>query len=174
MIRIHITPRRIVDCQAVLPIPLSANKVWGQLRDFHTFARQEFFHANIDVEGKLPRQGASIQITHRFFLFRVRRVGRICRWSEGVGYAFSDLSARNPQFGFPHIFSYRIHPLSPITCNIEIRVSGKWTSTLLPRWLVWLWLRWIMQFAVQHVENELLIYQLWLATRKFISSPSNI
>lgn len=165
MITIRITATGKVDCRAVVKSSLSPAKVWGQIRDFHTFARQEFFHAEINIEGGVPRPGALLEIRHRFFLFRVIRIGRICRWEEGVGYAFSDLSRQGNQYGFPHIFSYRLGPRLPAGCDIEIRVAGKWTARLIPRWLIWLWLRWIMQFAVQQVQNNLLIYQVWLESQ---------
>jgi len=165
VIKIRIAREGRVDCRAILRTKLSSAQVWGQLRDFHTFARQEFFHAKVEIEGGTPRPGAKLDLSHRFFLFRVHRVGRICRWEEGEGFAFSDLSKKSLFAGFPHIFSYRLTPVLPSGCDIEIRVAGRWTTRFLPRWIVWLWLRWIMQFAVQQVRNNLLLYQVWLARR---------
>jgi hypothetical protein len=158
-----------VDCRATLEVPLAASKVWGQLRDFRRFARQDFFHAEIEIDGRpdgVPRAGSTLHLTHRFFLFRVRRVGRICRWAEGSGFAFSDLSPRGPRRGFPHTFSYRLEPLTDDACRLHVRVSGLWTARWLPRPLAWLWLRWVMQFILQRVEAELLTYRLWLKRQK--------
>lgn len=163
MIVIRITRRGRVQCTAVMRVPLSSSMVWGQIRDFRTFASLEYFHAKIDIAGDVPRAGAALEIAHRFLVFHVHRVGRICRWKEGDGFAFSDLSRRGLKSGFPHIFSYRIRPISPGACDVQIRVAGKWTASFVPRWLAWLWLRWIMQFAIQQFENKLMAYRLWLA-----------
>jgi hypothetical protein len=172
VISIRITPSGRVDCRAALRSPLSPGQVWGQIRDFRTYARQEFFHAEIEIGGGIPRAGATLQLTHRFLGFRLQRVGRICRWKEGDGFAFSDLSCRGVQSGFPHTFSYRLRAANPAGCKVEIRVAGKWTASKIPRWLAWLWLRWIMQFAAQRVENNLLAYQLWLARKNRATKKS--
>jgi len=165
MTRVCVTRGARVDCRAVVRLPISAGKTWGQIRDFRRFASQELFHAQLQVDGGVPRAGAAIRMTHRFFLFRVIRVGRICRWREGAGFAFSDLSPRGALRGFPHVFSYQIDPLSPDACDLHLRVAGKWTARAVTRWLAWLWLKWIMAVIVRRVENELMAYQLWLRAR---------
>jgi hypothetical protein len=164
VIRIRIFRSHRVDCRATVHVPLSASIVWGQIRDFPRFACQEMFHAEMHIAGDIPRQGAPLQMIHRFLVFHVRRRGRICRWREGHGFAFSDLSLspRTPRRGFPHIFSYLLKEISPAHCDVQIRVAGLWTARWIPRPLAWLWLRWVMQFAAQNVENELMLYRLWL------------
>ena len=166
MIRVRINARGAVDCHAALALPLPAARVWGQLRDFKTYARSDLFHANIDIDGGVARGGAALRITHRFFIFQVERVGRICGWKELAGYSFSDLSAADPRRGFPHIFSYKIEPVSDGLCKLHIRVRGKWTAKWLPRWIVRLWLYWIVQHIARRVENRLLAYKLGMKWAK--------
>lgn len=170
-VRVRITRLGRVDCRATLEVPLSGSKTWGQLRDFRRFARQDFFHGEIEIDGHpdgVPRAGSTLRLTHRFFLFRVRRVGRICRWAEGSGFAFSDLSPRGPRHGFPHTLSYRVEPLTAASCRLHVRVSGRWTARWIPRPFARLWLRWVMQFIVQRVEAELLTYHLWLRKTRHV------
>jgi hypothetical protein len=154
-----------VDCRAILALPLSAQCAWGQLRDFHRYARQDFFHADIDTEGVIPRAGSKLTLCHRYLGIRIYRVGRILIWREGVGYSFSDLSTAGPRAGFPHTFSYRIEPTSDKAWRLHIRVRGRWTANVVPRLLRKLWLAWVFGHVVQMVSNELLMYQIWRKRR---------
>jgi hypothetical protein len=162
--RVRVRRSLAVDCHATLNLPLPAISVWGQIRDFHRFASQEFFHDNIRIEGEIPRQGAAIQMTHRFFLFATERKGKILYWREGEGYSFSDLSLSGCRKGFPHVFTYRIEPQGETQTLLHIEVRGKWTAKI-PRWIAWFWLRWVFRQVVVSVENDLLEYRIWRQKR---------
>ncbi|MDB5299449.1 MAG: hypothetical protein JWO87_1112 [Phycisphaerales bacterium] len=166
MKRISITRRGAVNCQAAIDLPLSAISVWGQLRDFTRYAQQDFFHADISIEGGLPRVGARLTLSHRYAGLGLCRVGKILVWREGVGYSFSDLSTRGPRSGFPHVFGYRITPLGPAKCRLFISVRGLWTAGLVPRWAARFWLRWVFGHVVRTVRNDLLLFQIWRERRR--------
>ncbi|HET6246228.1 MAG TPA: hypothetical protein VFE47_00880 [Tepidisphaeraceae bacterium] len=158
---VRISPGGAVCCRAVLHLPLPAISVWGQLRDFHRYASQDFFHADLAIDGHIPQAGARLKLSHRFLGIRIQRLGRILIWREGIGYSFSDLSQQGAKHGFPHIFSYRLEPTGEKNCRLHITVRGKWTARRIPKWAGKLWLRWVFSHVVQKVENQLLIYQLW-------------
>lgn len=164
--RIAINDRGAVDCRATLEVPLPAISVWGQIRDFASYARQDFFHVNPTVAGGVPRPGAEIILYHRYMGLRFRRVGRILVWREGVGYSFSDLSERGPRAGFPHVFSYRIEPAGSAACRLQIRVRGLWTARTVPRLLARAWLWWVFAHVVRSVENRVLAYRIWRKRRE--------
>ncbi|HEY2584284.1 MAG TPA: SRPBCC family protein [Tepidisphaeraceae bacterium] len=166
--RIRINDHRAVDCRATLEVPLPAISVWGQIRDFPNYARQDFFHADPSVAGGVPRAGADIVLYHRYMGLSFRRVGRILVWREGVGYSFSDLSLRGPRSGFPHVFSYRIEPAGTGACRLHIRVRGLWTASRVPRLLARAWLWWVFAHVVRSVENQLLVYRVWRKRREQI------
>ena len=162
---VRISRGGVVDCRAALEIPLSVTSVWGQLRDFPRYARQDFFHADMTVERGFPKAGAKLTLCHRFAGVRIERIGRILIWREGVGYSFSDLSLRGPRSGFPHVFSFRIEPINEKSCRLHIRVSGRWTAKRIPRWLGKLWLLWVFSHIVRRVNNELMVYRVWVKGR---------
>jgi hypothetical protein len=159
--RIRINARGVVDCHAIFEVPLSAGATWGQLRGFNQYARQDFFHAELEIEGGIPRAGAALKISHRFLGLRFARVGRILIWREGIGYSFSDLSLRGPRSAFPHVFSFRIEPNVTNVCRLHIRVKGLWTARHIFRPMAWLWLWWVFGQVVRSTRNELLIYLIW-------------
>lgn len=150
-----------VECRASLRIPLGAISVWGQLRDFSRYARQDFFHAGPEIDGGIPRKGAKLSLSHAYAGLRFHRVGRILVWREGVGYSFSDLSIRGPRCGFPHVFSYRLEPLGPDYCRLHISVRGRWTAWWIPPPVAWLWLWWVFSHVVRSIRNELLLFRVW-------------
>jgi hypothetical protein len=158
---VRITRGGAVDCRAALEIPLSATAVWGQLRDFHRYAQQDFFHAELMLETGFPKAGARLTLCHRYAGIRVNRIGRILVWREGIGYSFSDLSKRGPRAGFPHIFSFRIEPTAENSCRLHIRVRGLWTAKWIPVWAVKLWLIWVFAHVVRRIDNEIMIYRIW-------------
>jgi hypothetical protein len=160
MIRVTVGRRGRVECFARLELPLSAGRAWGQLRDFRTFAAQDFFHTGVRVRGDVPRAGAAIEIPHQFGPFRVTRVGRILSWEEGSGYSFSDLSRRRPRAAFPHAYRYEVNSLDAARCCLDVSIRGRWTLRILPRWLVRLWLAWVFSHIVRSVENRLLVAAL--------------
>ena len=155
--RISINPNWVVRCSAEVELALPATSVWGQLRDFQLYARQEFFHGQIQIEGGLPRCGAQLRMSHRYAGVRVRRHGRLLIWREGAGFSFSDLSLAGPRRGFPHVLTFRLEPLGEQGCRLHVRTNGLWTARLGAR--LWLW--WVFSHIVRSVRNELLMYQLW-------------
>lgn len=162
---IRISRRGVVHCAARIDIPLSATAVWGQLRDFPRFAQQDLFHAGLTIEGGVPRAGARLEMMHRYAGFRIRRIGRILIWREGVGFSFSDLSRKGPRHGFPHVLSYRIESIAAERCRLHISVRGLWTSRAPGRPAAWLWLWWVFAQVVRSVERELLLYRIWRERR---------
>jgi hypothetical protein len=154
-----------VDCRAMALIPLGAGAVWGQMRDFCRFVTLDPFHERVDFGVDAPRSGASFRLVHAFWPIRLVRHGRVLRWSEGIGYAFSDLSARGVHLGFPHVYEYRVEPAGEGTSRLTICVRGRWTMRGCPRWLVRAWLYWVMSLARAAVRTELLAYAVCLARK---------
>jgi hypothetical protein len=152
---IKITPQCRVHCEAHVALPLPIHTAWGQLRDFHRFASQDYFHAHIDVEGGIPRAGAALSILHRFAGFKTIRRGRILRWRENEGYAFSDLSLAGNRCGFPHVLELKLETGSAANCRLKIITRGPWTAPT-PRWMAWLWLYWVFGHVTRSIENQLL------------------
>ena len=156
MITIEVTRSWRVTCRGTVEVPAPATVVWGQLRDFRRFAAQDFFHAAVRVAPPGVCRGAPLEIDHRFGPFRVTRLGRILQWRENEGYSFSDLSRDGPRRAFPHVYRYRLRPLGPRRCAVEITVAGLWTATFLPRPLVRFWLAWVFSHIAASVQNTLL------------------
>ncbi|MDB5327872.1 MAG: hypothetical protein JWM57_3441 [Phycisphaerales bacterium] len=154
---VRVTARRRVVCRAVVPLPLTARQAWGQLRDFHRYAAHDHFHAGFLIEGGVPQAGARLTIEHRYGPFRTRRVGRILRWREGEGFAFSDLSIGDARRAFPHVLRMSVGPTSEATCALTIAVTGRWTAPT-PRWIARLWLAWVFLQIVQKTRNGLLLF----------------
>lgn len=156
---VNLSPTGRVDCRAVIALPMSAVTAWGQLRDFAKYASHDHFHAGFEVEGGRPLAGARLRILHRYGPFRVHRVGRIVRWTEGEGYAFSDLSTAGPRRGFPHVLSYRLEAVDERRCRLHLRVGGRWTAPV-PRWAARAWLWWVFASVATRVENELVAFKV--------------
>jgi len=178
MMRVRLERSGRVDCVADVMLPMSATSAWGQLRDIRRFARQDHFHARVEIEGGVPRAGAKILIRHRFaFVFQIQRVGKILIWREGNGFAFGDQSMRGPRRGFPHTFSIMVNDQGENRCRLCIRIGGRWTAALVPRAIVRAWLWWNFARIVHGVENELLMFALArreiYAERKNASEYSN-
>jgi hypothetical protein len=145
-----------VKLTAAIELPMSIGRLWGEIADLSRFAAHDFFHARFTLPlGKLE-QGAPLIIRHNYLGVRIHRVGRILRYKPQQGYSFSDLSRRCKTAAFPHIFSYRIEPLTPQRSRLYLEVRGRWTLTMLPRWIAKLWLGGVFFQIVVAVENELL------------------
>jgi hypothetical protein len=170
MTRIRISRVGAVNCDGYIDVPLASVSVWGQIRDFQHYARQDFFHTNPRIIGDIPRAGATIALSHRYMGLRFERLGRILIWREGLGYSFSDLSRRGPRAGFPHVFSYRLELRGEQACRLRIQVRGFWTAHLVPRALAQLWLRWIFSHIVRTLGNNLLWYRLWRKSHGHVSN----
>ena len=157
--KVKISPTRRVVCEATVELPISAGAAWGQLRDFRSTAKHDLFHSHIWIEGEIPRAGANIRIEHRYLFWKTIRTGRILRWNERTGFAFSDLCQTDATRAFPHVLSYRVHQTTPNQCRLRIRVGGRWTAPL-PRWLGRIWLWWVFTHVVRNARNQLLAYAL--------------
>lgn len=145
--QIRLTSSGSVDCLGSLDLPLSATSVWGQVRDFPRYARQDIFHDKPVIEGGVARKGAAIRLSHRYMGLRIERVGRILWWREGVGYSYSDLSRRGSRAGFPHVLGFRIEQVDAGNCRLHVRVRGLWTARAVPRSLARLWRKHNTQLA---------------------------
>jgi hypothetical protein len=164
-VTVRILPSRRVICSRTLEFPIPAGAVWGQMRDFYSTARHDPFHAHIQIDGHRPRAGAELLIEHRYLLARIVRHGRILRWQEGTGFAFSDLSRSDSARGFPHVVSYRLEAVDPGNCRLHIRVTGRWTFPG-PRWIGRLWLMWVFTHVAGRVENGLMQYVLVMQRKR--------
>lgn len=160
-----VSQRFSVHVSATVCVPLSASAVWGQMRDFSCFTALDPFHVRVRVVAPGYRAGAGLVIEHRFLGIGFQRVGRILKWTEGVGYCFSDLSASGVRKGFPHVYCYRIQAVDEHTTRIEVSVRGRWTATLFPRWLVKLWLRFVMAHVGARIRLAMWAHCRYLAER---------
>jgi hypothetical protein len=152
---VRISSTKRVACRATIELPLSATSVWGQLRDFRSAAMHDAFHAEIQVEGGVPRSGARISLLHQHLFWRSTRIGRILLWQEGSGFAFSDLCETDRGKAFPHVVRYRLRPVSQDSCQLLIFVGGRWTHQS-PNWMGRIWLWWVFSQMVHSVTNEIL------------------
>lgn len=155
-----------VDVGTDIDVPLTAGTVWGQMRDFARFTTLDPFHARMRIGGGRPQAGSSLVIEHRFAGVGVDRIGRILRWREGVGYAFSDLSKRSTQVGFPHVYVYAVSATGPGTSTVRVTVRGRWTARWLPRAVIRLWLRWVLSYTAASIRTEMLLYAHCLPAKR--------
>lgn len=96
---------------------------------------------------------------------QILRVGRILKWTENVGYSFSDLSVRGVKKGFPHVYQYEIEPIDQMKCRIRVTVKGRWTAVRLPQWCIRLWLRFVMTITAMRIGAEMNRYARFLRRR---------
>ncbi len=136
--------------------------VWEQVRDLPRFGTIDPLHRRILILGPRLEQGVEIAILHGLLGVSFYRYGRILQWDEGKGYAFSDLSVRGFNTGFPHVFFIEVVPVrgvdEPLT-RLTIRIQGRWTASWMPMWLRRIWLtaictihRWLLRRAFR-VKN---------------------
>lgn len=129
--------------------------VWERVRDLPRFGTIDPLHRRIDVLGPRLERGSEIAILHGLLGVSFYRYGRILQWEEGRGYAFSDLSGRGFNTGFPHVFFIEVTPVrgayEPLT-RLTIRIQGRWTARWMPAWLRRLWL-----FSICTIHRWLLI-----------------
>ena len=116
-----------------MKLPFAPAYIWAFVSDLDRFFLVDPFH------DKIHRDGRDLVIEHCILGLRFDRVGRILHWHEGKGYAFSDLSARGPRVGFPHVFFITV----AADGTLEIRVRGKWTARWMTRPLASAWLRYV-------------------------------
>lgn len=170
MMRIVVDDRWRVDATACLDVPLAASAVWGQMRDLQRFLTIDPLHRQVRVAGtalstRRSATGAEVTeapipvgtplvIEHRLFGIGVNRRSRLLLWREGRGFAVSDLSNRGDHTGFPHVCIYEVRPLTDRSARLTIAARGRWTATWIPRWLVRLWLAWVLASTLSNVRVE--------------------
>jgi hypothetical protein len=145
-VRCACSRKTIVDLCIELEVPRSPAAVWALVKDFRRFVCVDPFHQRVIVLGPVLKPGVELVLEHCAFGIWFRRFGRLLRWQEGQGYAFSDLSARGPSQGFPHAFFVTVAPAGPgqtEQTRLTVRVRGKWTARLVPLWLGQWWLRYV-------------------------------
>ncbi len=169
--RIVVDDRWRVDATAWLDVPLSASAVWGQMRDFQRFLTLDPLHRRVRVADAALRTrrvaevpgapgapipvGTPLIIEHGLLGIGVNRRSRLLRWREGRGFAVSDLSNRGDHTGFPHACIYEVTPLDAWSARLTVAARGRWTATWMPRWLVRLWLAWVLASTLSHLRVEL-------------------
>jgi hypothetical protein len=163
--RIEIDNRWRVTAADSLEIPLSAPTLWGQMRDIRRFLAMDPLHAKVRFvdapHGRLPRTGDQLVLEHRLLGVGVDRIGRLLKWREGRGYAISDLSRRGMRVGFPHVCMYEVHSIADDCSRLTIAVRGRWTARRLPRWLVRLWIAWVLAATRARLRREMAAFARW-------------
>jgi hypothetical protein len=139
---------RRIFLQIELDVPLAQSEAWRRVADVERFLCIDPFHTRVVVRGARPAAGVGLALEHRAFGARLWRVGRWLTWREGHGYAFSDLSRRNRQQGFPHVFFVDVAPLAAAGgvnawSRVTMTVRGKWTAPI-PSRVGMLWLRYVV------------------------------
>jgi hypothetical protein len=117
--------------------------VWAMVRDLPRFSCIDPFHRRLILLQPEIKDGTEFAIEHGAFGFSFLRFGRLLRWQEGRGYALSDLSARGPRHGFPHVFCVEVVPVGSEPLDrtlLRVEVHGKWTARWLPLWVRKMWL----------------------------------
>lgn len=142
MSRARRVPGSPVRARYASELPVTRQQAWRTLRQFERVVCQDHFHREVRLHGPRPAAGVGFDLPHGLLGLRVARRGRILSWQEGRGYAFSDLSAADPQRVFPHVFLLRLGDDGRGTCGLVLEIRGRWTATALPRPLVDAWLRW--------------------------------
>ncbi|MCI0651359.1 MAG: SRPBCC family protein [Planctomycetes bacterium] len=139
MIRVAIDRSRRVRMVAAVDTALPVEEAWERISDFAWTVTRDLIHAAVEWIDPGPAAGARFVLVHRVGFVTIRRRGRILRWQPGRGFAFSDLSARGPQAGFPHAIEYRVLPAGERRSRIEIHVRGRWTLRAIPLVLARTW-----------------------------------
>jgi len=161
----NVSQKYRVHISVFVRVPLKASTVWGQMRDFSWFTTLDPFHVRVHTNDQRYQAGTRLVIEHRFLGIGFRRVGRILKWTEGIGYSFSDLSTRGVHNGFPHVYCYMIQPVDNNTSCISVSVRGLWTATLFPRWLIKLWLRFVMANSAARIRIAMWAHHRFIGER---------
>lgn len=167
--QIEIDDRWRVRARCDADMPVSASEMWGQMRDWMRFIRIDPLHASVRLVSRPTSgdpwspKGSRFVIGHRLLGIGPDRIGRILRWREGRGFAFSDLSQRGVRVGFPHVCGYELKPMSESRCCLTISARGRWTARWLPRWIVRLWMRWVLVETRECLRREMNQFSAWLA-----------
>lgn len=139
-------------------LPLSRRRAWRTLADFERIVCLDLFHRSVDLGGRPPAPGVDFDLPHRAVLFELPRRGRILRWDEGAGYAFSDLRESGRGF-FPHVFVLALEDGPSSTCarcRLRLEIRGLWTTAWIPRWAGRAWIGWHLQAMGARIRHAIL------------------
>ncbi len=145
-----------VHAAGSVEVALPAQTVWGQMRDVAGFLCIDPLHARVLVEqGRhgATLLGSNVLIEHRVLGVGPDRLGRVLKFEEGRGFAVSDLSKRGVKVGFPHVCVYELEEMDATHSRIHVSARGKWTATWMPRWMVKVWLWWILRSTESMIEG---------------------
>jgi hypothetical protein len=141
-----------------LDVPVSKKRLWEFVSDLRTFLVTDPYHRRIISMRKPLSPGDHLAIEHGLLGVSFFRFGRLLGWSEGSGYSFSDLSARGPRCGFPHIFEVAVEASrgAPRECSrLRIEVKGRWTAMLVPAVLRQWWLNFTCRRHLRLLHRKL-------------------
>ena len=141
-----------------LDVPVSKKRLWEFVSDLRTFLVTDPSHRRMISMRKPLRPGDHLAIEHGLLGVSFFRFGRLLGWSEGNGYSFSDLSARGPRCGFPHIFEVAVETdrESPRECSkLRIEVKGRWTAWPIPAVLRSWWLKFTCGLHLRMLRRKL-------------------
>ena len=141
-----------------LDVPVSKKRLWEFVSDLRTFLVTDPYHRRMISMRKPLSPGDHLAIEHGLLGVSFFRFGRLLGWSEGSGYSFSDLSARGPRCGFPHIFEVAVEASrgAPRECSrLRIEVKGRWTAMLVPIVLREWWLNFTCRRHLRLLHRKL-------------------
>ena len=149
MTRVTLSPRWAVSAETSVRFDATADEVWAVMQRVGRFVAADPYHTRLtDARGNrletMPPRGTAIRIGHGIGFTWFDRVGTIVRVVPGEGFAFTDLSQRGRNAGFPHLYKYTLKPLGDDACELTLSVRGRWSARWLPRAAVRAWLGWVM------------------------------
>ncbi len=149
MTRVNLSTRWAVNAQTSVQLDASTEEVWAVMQRFDRFIAADPYHARVtDEQGNrldtLPPRGTAIRIGHGIGVTWFDRVGTLVRVVPGKTIAFTDLSKRGRNLGFPHLYHYTLKPISEEVCELILAVRGRWSARWMPRPLVRAWLAWVL------------------------------
>jgi len=149
MTRIRLSPRWAVHAETSVRLNASTDEAWAVMQRFNAFIAADPYHTRMtDAEGNrldtLPPRGTALRIGHGIGFTWFERVGTLIRVKPGEAFAFTDLSARGRNTGFPHLYRYTLTPIDDRACELKLTVRGRWSARWMPRAIVLAWLGWVM------------------------------
>ncbi|MBX2852444.1 MAG: SRPBCC family protein [Phycisphaeraceae bacterium] len=149
MTRVTLSPRWGVSATTSVRLDASTDEIWAVMQRLSRFVAADPYHTHLaDAQGNrletMPPRGTAIRIGHGVGFNWFDRVGTITRVVPGQCFAFTDLSQREPNAGFPHIYKYMLIPIGEDACELTLSVRGRWSARWLPRFAVRAWLGWVM------------------------------
>lgn len=149
MTTVQLSTRWAVNAQASVQLNASTDEIWAVMQRFNRFIAADPYHTRVtDAQGDrldtLPPCGTAIRLGHGIGLTWFDRVGTLLRIVPGKSIAFTDLSKRGRNIGFPHLYHYTLTPHNEQTCELTLAVRGRWSARWMPRADVRAWLAWVL------------------------------